>query len=115
MAKKDFTKQIEQKVQLGELIKKLCERKELSLRKLADMIGLQPSNVFYIQTGANAPTPEVYQKLITALTPTPKERFKLDKLYGEIRKIPPPDVCEILIKNPNLYEQIRKLWQYVGK
>ena len=109
MAKKDFTKQIEQKVELGKLIKKLSLRKDLSLRKLADMIGLQPSNLFYIQTGANAPSPEVYQKLITALTPTEKERFKLDKLYGEIRKIPPPDVCEILINNPNLYEQIRKL------
>lgn len=107
MAKKDFTKQNKEKIAFGKLISKLRERKDFSLRKLAEAIDLPASNLSYIENGVNFPTAEIYSKIINVLRPKKEEREKLDKLYGQIRKVPPPDICDILLSNTSLYEKIR--------
>ena len=109
MAKKDFGLQNEYKQKLGVLIKKLRESKNLSLRDCADSIGLPPSNLSYIEKGINVPTAEVYEKIVTVLIPSKKEQESLDKLYSSIRRVPPPDVCNVLLKNPSIYEAFRVL------
>ena len=109
MAKKNFTQKSKEKIAFGKLIFKLRTKENLSLRKLADAIGLPASNLSYIENGVNSPTAEIYSKIITTLQPKNEERIKLDKLYGEIRKVPPPDICEILLGNPSLYEGIRAI------
>lgn len=100
-------KKIKQKMELGELLKS-C-RGEISLRKVADEIGLPPSNLKYIEDGVNAPTGEVFRKLILVLNPDTKTRSKMDKLYMAIREVPPPDVCDIIIKNQALISVLRPL------
>ena len=107
MAKKNFSEQYKEKAELGKLIAKYRDRQNYSLRKFADAIGLPASNLYYIETGVNAPTAEIYNNITLLLRITKAERAKLDKLYGAIRKVPPPDICEILINNPSLYEKIR--------
>ena len=108
MAKKDFSLQTEQKVELGTLIKKLRLEKGLSLRILANAVGLSPSNMTYIEKGINAPTGEIYLKIISKLKPDDNVCRKMEILYMQIRNLPPPDVCEILMNNPKLLEKIRK-------
>mgnify|MGYP003324873085 CR=1 FL=1 len=108
MAKKNFSLQDEKKKALGKLIRKLRESKELSLRSLADAVGLSPSNLSYIEKGVNAPTGEVYLKIVEKINPDKKAYQKMDELYMAIRNLPPPDICELLMKNPELIEQIRK-------
>ncbi len=109
MAKKNFSEQSEEKSALGELISKLRNEKKLSLRKFATAVGLSPSNVTYIEKGINAPTSEIYQNIINALKPGGENQRELDRLYSIIRKVPPPDVCEILMKNPVIGEKLRLL------
>ena len=56
-----------------------------------------------------APTAEVYPKLLDTLHPDKKQRSRMDQLYMTIRKTPPPDVCELLISNPNLITVLRAM------
>ncbi|MBO5285368.1 MAG: helix-turn-helix transcriptional regulator [Clostridia bacterium] len=107
MAKKNFAQQSKEKVTFGKLIFNLRVSKSLSLRKLAKAIGLPASNLSYIENGINFPTAEIYDKIINTLQPEKGVREKLDNLYGKIRKVPPPDICEILLSNPTLYKKIR--------
>ena len=56
--------------ELGQLIRD-C-RGTLSQSKLAKKVGLPRSNMKYIEDGVNAPTAEVYEKLIDTLKPDPE-------------------------------------------
>ena len=107
MAKKNFSLQEKNKKELGKLIRDLRESSEMSLRSLADAIGLPPSNLSYIEKGVNPPSGESYKKIVENLKPDVRILKKLDKLYMEIRNLPPPDICELLMKNPELIEKIR--------
>lgn len=97
----------ELKHRLGEVIKE-C-RGAISQRKLAAQIGLVPSHMKSIEDGVNAPTPEVYDKLITTLKPGEVARSEMDALYMEIRRLPPPDICEWIINNPCMLRVIRRV------
>ena len=107
MAKKNFSSETEKKQALGKLIAQ-C-RGNISQRQLAKMIDLPPSNLTYIENGVNVPSPEVYLKIMQTLNPKPKIRQKMDKLYMEIRKLPPPDVCNVLMKNTEMVDKLRIL------
>ena len=109
MAKKNFDFQAKEKKSLGVLINKLRVEKKLSLRKFAIKIGLPPSNVTYIENGNNAPTAEVYAKVVDILQPSTEERRMMDDLYAKIRNSPPPDVCAVLLKNSKLSEKLKIL------
>lgn len=84
-------------------------RGNISQRKLAGTVGLPPSNMKYIEDGVNAPSADVYEKLITVLRPKPRQRKKMDHLYGLIRKTPPPDVCKIITNNEDIVDAVRML------
>lgn len=105
--KADDRKLKAKKEKLGELLAK-C-RGETSLRKLAEQIGLPHSNLKYIEDGVNAPTPEIYEKLIATLKPDVKTRNKMDELYMAIRETPPPDVCNTILQNKSLITALRPL------
>ena len=93
------------KTKLGVEIAK--NRGELSQRKLAQAVGLPPSNMKYIEDGVNAPSHDVYAKIIEELNPPPRQRAVMDKLYATIRKTPPPDVCETINSNQELFDVFR--------
>ncbi len=105
---KDFKNIKELKSQLGREITK-CRVSKMSQRGLAKEIGLPPSNMKYIEDGVNVPTGEVYKRIINALEPSSEQRKKMDKLYMEIRKVPPPDICEVININNELFEAFRLL------
>lgn len=96
------------KVELGKLIKSNREAKDYSQRGLAKVIDLPNSNLKYIEDGINAPSPEVYKNIILQLNPNDKERDKMDYLYSQIRGTPPPDICEFMIENDEVFNAIRK-------
>lgn len=66
------------------------------------------SNLKYIEDGINAPSPEVYKNIILQLNPNDKDRDKMDYLYSQIRRTPPPDICEFMIENDEVFNAIRK-------
>lgn len=109
MVKKNFDKQIKEKISLGELISKLRQEKKVSLRRFAETIGLPPSNLSYIERGINVPSAEIYQRIVDKLEPSEQEHKKLDELYIIIRNVPPPDVCGVLVQNIELGEKIKLL------
>ena len=82
---------------------------EMSMRKLASAVGLPPSNMKYILDGINAPTAEIYQKIIDAIKPEHKERKKMDKCFMAIRKTPPPDICGFILNNEEIIDDVRAL------
>ena len=96
------------KVELGKLIKSNREAKDYSQRGLAKVIDLPNSNLKYIEDGINAPSPEVYKNIILQLNPNDKDRDKMDYLYSQIRGTPPPDICEFMIENDEVFNAIRK-------
>lgn len=110
--KKNVTKRTEigkAKKQLGKIIKQLRESKKesISLRKLASLVNLPPSNMKYIEDGVNAPTAEVYDAIIQNLVPCDKLHAEMDQLYTIIRGTPPPDVCDIVCKTEGMYDILR--------
>ena len=92
---------------MGELIAEI--RGQRSLRKISEPSGIPASQLQYIERGTMAPTADVYPKLLDALQPDKKQREEMDQLYMTIRKTPPPDVCELLISNPNLITILRSM------
>ena len=92
---------------LGEMITE-C-RGGRSLRKIAEPSGIAASQLQSIERGILAPTADVYPKLVDTLQPDEKQKAELDRLYMTIRKTPPPDVCELLINNPNLITVLRTM------
>ena len=109
MAKKNFSIHSEEKSDLGKLIAKLRNEKNISLRKFADAVGLSPSNITYIEKGANIPTAEVYEKIIKELTPKIEDKIEMDKLFCKVRKIPTPEVCQVILNNYELGERIKTI------
>ena len=95
------------KQNLGTLIMR-C-RGTLSQSQLAKRVGLPRSNMKYIDAGVNAPTAEVYDKLIKELKPDLQTRQRMDRLYMAIRKVPPPDICRTITQNKDLVDAMRKL------
>ena len=100
---------IKAKQQLGKKIKNLREsqKETISLRKLAGLVNLPPSNMKYIEDGVNAPTAEVYDAIIRNLKPKDKLYAEMDRLYTIIRGTPPPDVCDIVRKNNGMNDALR--------
>ena len=97
------------KVELGQLIKYNREAKGDSQRELAREIKLAISNLKYIEDGISAPSPDVYKKIVLRLNPNDKDREKMDHLYSQIRGTPPPDICEFMIENDEVFNAIRKI------
>ena len=87
-------------IELGLLIRD-C-RGTLSQSQLAKRVGLPRSNMKYIEDGVNAPTAEVYDKLIKELKPDLQTRQRMDRLYMAIRKVP-------ITQNKDLVDAMRKL------
>ena len=94
-------------IELGLLIRD-C-RGTLSQSQLAKRVDLPRSNMKYIEDGVNAPTAEVYDKLIKELKPDLQARQRMDRLYMAIRKVPPPDICRTITQNKDLVDAMRKL------
>lgn len=109
MPKKNFNDLSKEKEKLGKFIRKLREEKGISLRKLVEVIGLAASNLTGIESGKNAPSPEVYSKIIINLQPSKDVHHKMDVLYSTIRNSPPPDVCNIILQNDGLGDKIKLL------
>ena len=109
MAKKDFSAESEEKYKLGTLIKSLRISKEMSLRYFAESIGLSPSNMTYIEKGINIPTAEVYDRIIKELKPKVEDKNEMDKLFCKVRKIPTPEVCQVILNNYELGERIKTI------
>lgn len=89
-------------IQLGELICKCRGRN--SLRAIAGPSGIPASQLQYIERGTMAPTADVYTKLLATLHPIESQRLQMDKLYVAIRKTPPPNVCNTIMKSSGLVE-----------
>ena len=98
----------ELKEELGQLIKFNRKAKGERQRGLAKAIDLPNSNLKYIEDGINAPSPEVYKNIILLLKPNDEDRGRMDYLYSQIRGTPPPDICEFIIENDEVFESIRK-------
>ena len=92
---------------LGELIAE-C-RGERSLRKIAEPSGIAASQLQSFERGTLSPVADVYPRLLDTLQPDERQRTGMDRLYMTIRKTPPPDVCELLINNPNLIAVLRAM------
>ena len=48
-------------------------------------------------------------KIIKTLNPSYEQRKKMDELYMAIRKVPPPDICEVITTNNELIDVFRLL------
>lgn len=98
-----------QRERLGTAIKQLREKSDLSLRQVAEPIGISASNLMALESGANIPSPRVYKGLVEILKPSASQRKSWDKLYSSLRGTPPPDVCEIVMATEGMNDALRLL------
>lgn len=98
----------ELKEELGKKIKSIREKIGISQRELARRIELPNSNLKYIEDGINAPSFDVYKKIIVELQPDEANHKNMDYLYSKIRGTPPPDICEFVMENYELFYAIAK-------
>jgi len=99
---------IKLKSELGMLIKTIRSNRRMSQRGLAREIDIPNSNLKYIEDGVNAPSPDIYTKIIRVLKPNKEEINIMDSFYSAIRGTPPPDICDFLIDNEGVFGAIRK-------
>ncbi len=97
------------KMELGKMIKDLRKKNELSQRALAKLCLLPNTSLKYIEDGVNVPSPEPYKLLVQNLNPTISQRKKLDGVYSKIRRTPPPDICEFIIRTDGFSEILRDI------
>lgn len=100
------------KRELGQKIREIRTLKDsggISQRKLANAVQIPPSNMKYIEDGVNAPSPRVYEAIVTYLKPEAEQLECLDRLYSRVRETPPPDVCRIICGNQGMYDALRVL------
>lgn len=102
--KQDKTIEVAKK-KLGKIISK-C-RLKMSQRNLAKLVGLSPSNMKYIEDGVNAPTAEIYAAIIKNIKPDKESNDEMDRLYSVIRGTPPPDVCDIVLRQKGMNDTLR--------
>lgn len=107
MSKKNYDKQTELKIELGKLISEGRNKKNFSLRFFSKLIDIPSSNLVYLEKGRNVPSPEVYERIINVLEPENKAHKKMDQLYSAIRRLPPPDICNVILKNVGIEDVIR--------
>ncbi len=67
------------KKELGRRIKELRRRKGLSQEKLAELVGMEPPSICYIEVGRNYPTLQNLEKIITVLGVTYTDVFNFDQ------------------------------------
>ena len=94
---------------LGKAIKQLREKRDLSLRQVAEPIGIVASQLMTLESGINVPSPRVYNELVKLLKPSASQRKSWDKLYSELRGTPPPDVCDIVLSTDGMNDALRLL------
>ena len=99
----------QKRVKLGKALKQLREKRDLSLREVAEPIGIVASQLMTLESGANVPSPRVYNELVKLLKPSVSQRKSWDKLYSELRGTPPPDVCEIVMATEGMNDALRLL------
>ena len=98
-----------QRERLGKAIRQRREKNDLSLRQVAEPIGISASNLMALESGANVPSPRVYKGLVEILRPNAAQRKSWDKLYSGLRGTPPPDVCEIVMATDGMNDALRLL------
>jgi hypothetical protein len=98
------------KKKFGKAIKKAREalpKGSNSQRYIAEQIGIPNSTLKSFEDGVSVPTFKVYKALIDVLNPNEKQKQQIEKHYCELKGTPPPDVCETMVKIPNLNDLIR--------
>ncbi len=95
-------------VELGKMIADI-RKLNMSQSQLAKQVGLSRSNMKYIEDGINAPTPDIYKKIISTLNPENGQKKEMDNLFMKIRRIPPPDVNDTIMRNKTLVLALQKI------
>ena len=79
------------KVLVGQRIKKIRKSKKDTQEKLAELIGIEPQSLSYMETGKFSPSPDTLQKLGEILNVKPYEFYYFediteDEMIGDIIK-----------------------------
>ena len=79
------------KVLVGQRIKKIRKSKKYTQEKLAELIGIEPQSLSYMETGKFSPSPDTLQKLGEILNVKPYEFYYFediteDEMLGDIIK-----------------------------
>lgn len=52
---------------------------------------------------------KVYERILKELKPGEKEKNEMDRLFCLVRKIPTPEVCQVILNNYELGEKIKSI------
>lgn len=98
---------MDKKKALGQRIRELRKLKGLSQEKLAEIVGLEPPSICYIESGRNYPAFQNLEKITEALGVTFSDIFIFDK-YNESEDII-FEINRILKENPAKVKDFYKI------
>lgn len=98
---------MDKKKALGQRIKELRRRKGISQEKLAELVGLEPPSICYIETGRNYPTLQNLEKIVDALGVTYSNVFNFDQYQYSDDLI--FEINKILKENPSKIKDFYKI------
>lgn len=65
---------------IGDRLKVIRKSRGLTQEKLAELVGLEPQSISYMESGRFAPSPDTLQKLSEALNAKPYEFYYFDEV-----------------------------------
>ncbi len=65
---------------LGQRIKEIRKKRQITQEKLAELVGIEPPNMSYIETGRFYPSPDTLRKIARSLNVKIYELYKFDYL-----------------------------------
>ena len=71
---------MDRKVLVGQRIKKIRKSKKYTQEKLAELIGIEPQSLSYMETGKFSPSPDTLQKLGEMLNVKPYEFYYFENI-----------------------------------
>ncbi|MCR5308044.1 MAG: helix-turn-helix transcriptional regulator [bacterium] len=93
----------------GCFVKEKRQQKGISLRGLADLLGIAPSYMSDIEKGhRNAPTKEILDKMISILELSKNEEIEFLDLAAMSKSTVANDIVDYLSDNPNIRVALRK-------
>ena len=101
------------KKELGEKIKRLRKKRNLTQEQLAEMIEIAPRNLSGIEVGANFVKAETLEKILLALDVSSEELFANDHIKDPeelIKEI--NNYIKLIEKDPKKLERVYKLVKY---
>lgn len=105
---------IDIKQKIGKRIKSIRKEKGFTQEKLAELIGIEPQSMSYMESGKFSPSPDTLQKMSKVLEVRPYEFYYFDEVSEEEMRLILRNALEQNSKFLKIFYNVYKSLQYIN-